>query len=159
MKQFSGKQFSGLNIRMSWVAVVCWVGLAFSACAADDPATPEVGATRQQLLSAPPYDTLCGDGVCSGSETLANCPDDCTNPPVCGDGLCNGSETPASCPADCSGSSVCGDGTCDPGETAANCAVDCVPAACGDCVCSYGETAACPWDCDVPGYPSWCIQQ
>jgi hypothetical protein len=152
--------FPGLKVRGTWVAAACWLGLAFGGCATElDSARPEESAAGQQVLSAPPNDTLCGDHVCSGSETLANCPEDCTAAPVCGDGVCNGGETPASCPADCHASPVCGDGVCNLGETAASCPVDCVPAACGDCVCSYGEAATCPWECNVPGYPTWCIEQ
>jgi hypothetical protein len=152
---------SGLKLRGTWVAAACWLALAMGGCATEEleAAQPGDGTVRQEVLAAPPFDTLCGDGVCSGAETQANCPEDCTAAAVCGDGVCNGGETPASCPTDCPVSPVCGDGVCNPGETAASCPVDCVPAVCGDCVCSYGEAAICPWDCNVPGYPTWCIEQ
>ncbi|KUK76853.1 MAG: Uncharacterized protein XD93_0689 [candidate division WS6 bacterium 34_10] len=41
---------------------------------------------------------VCGDTICEGNETKANCPTDCI---VCGDGICEGDETTASCPSDC----------------------------------------------------------
>lgn len=40
----------------------------------------------------------CGDGQCTGSETLSTCPEDCS---VCGDLQCTGSETNITCPKDC----------------------------------------------------------
>ncbi len=41
----------------------------------------------------------CGDASCNGSETTANCYEDCGI--SCGDASCNGSETCSSCSADC----------------------------------------------------------
>lgn len=33
-----------------------------------------------------PCQQVCGDGICSGTETCAGCPDDCSN------GICDGAE-------------------------------------------------------------------
>lgn len=48
-----------------------------------------------------PPNTCCGDSVCNGTETSANCAVDCGGAPVCGDTQCNGGETSCTCPADC----------------------------------------------------------
>lgn len=156
------KGIEHFSFRKGWWLAVAWCFALGVASCATEPVGPEGGdgvdGVQQHNRFEPPYDTICGDGVCSGSETLANCPEDCTPTPFCGDGACNGGETPATCPADCSSSPVCGDGVCSgPSETAATCPVDCVPATCGDCICSFGEAQSCPWDCNVPGYPSWCL--
>jgi hypothetical protein len=72
--------------------------------------------------------TVCGDGICAGSESSMTCPEDCGPvPEFCGDSACSASENCATCPADC-GACVCGDGTCSPGECA-TCTADC-PAGC-----------------------------
>jgi hypothetical protein len=138
-------------VALGWCAAI-----VLAACAVDEPG---LGETQQLERNSPepPFDTLCGDGLCSGQETQANCPEDCpaTPPPFCGDGLCNGNETQASCPADCTPPPVCGDGVCSAGE---NCPVDCAPVVCGDCICSAGETTSCPWDCNLPNYPTWCLE-
>jgi hypothetical protein len=114
-----------------------------------------LGEAQPRSRWEPPVDTLCGDGLCSGQETVFNCPEDCTPSGFCGDGVCSGGETPASCPADCIATPVCGDGVCSPGE---NCPVDCAPVVCGDCICSAGEVTSCPSDCGVPGYPTGCLE-
>jgi len=71
----------------------------------------------------------CGDGKCSGGETPASCPADCSAEPppsdVCGDGLCGSTESYDSCPVDCPPPGGCNDdGVCNAGE-------DCL--SCGDC--------------------------
>jgi len=70
---------------------------------------------------------VCGDGLCDGYETTANCPADCAAgaAAACGNGTCEVSETNTSCPADCT-ITTCGNGTCDAAtETTANCPADC----------------------------------
>jgi hypothetical protein len=70
---------------------------------------------------------------------------------LCGDGLCSGSETQFSCPFDCG--SFCGDGFCGDGETSANCSFDC-GSFCGDGVCNGSESSStCPGDCGLPPPP------
>jgi hypothetical protein len=83
--------------------------------------------------------------VCTANE-LGVCPDDC---PACGDGLCTGSETVQGCPFDCL---VCGDGTCVPTyETSFSCPIDCGRVGdCGDGVCVASELVWCPADCGAP---------
>ena len=71
--------------------------------------------------------------------------------PFCGDSKCSGGETAASCPADCS-ASVCGNGTCEADETNASCPADCDPPPPSVCVingiCNAGEDClSCPSDC------------
>ena len=71
---------------------------------------------------------FCGNGYCElGSESLANCPQDCGE---CGDGTCSAviGETLGSCLVDCR---ECGDSICSPGE---NCdeTFEC-QADCGSC--------------------------
>jgi hypothetical protein len=44
--------------------------------------------------------------------------------PACGDGKCTGGETAASCPGDCSSASFCGDRVCDEDQTE-SCPQDC----------------------------------
>jgi uncharacterized protein YkwD len=71
----------------------------------------------------------CGDGVCGGDETCADCPADC-GPCACGDGTCdgNGGETCTGCPVDCETSEVvCGNGACQEGESSVSCRPDCGP--------------------------------
>jgi hypothetical protein len=52
---------------------------------------------------------------------------DCTQVQVCGDKVCTGSETCATCLKDCGACGNCGDGKCTPesGENCNDCAVDC----------------------------------
>ena len=116
---------------------------------------------------------LCGDAVCSGTETCATCPVDCGGcdhlPPQCGDGVCDPlTEHCASCPADCK---ACGNFACvcqtdtyccnnkfDAGCQAActSCANGpCPQAACGDGLCWGAETcASCAKDCGACPAPS-----
>lgn len=95
-----------------------------------------------------PYDCggggggVCGDGICNGSDTTANCPQDCGS--FCGDGACNGNEGSYNCANDCG--SVCGDGVCNGSENGSNCSYDC--GYCGDNICNGSEgTTTCPNDC------------
>ncbi|MEC8735115.1 MAG: hypothetical protein VXX86_09080 [Planctomycetota bacterium] len=66
-----------------------------------------------------PGTALCGDGLCTGGESVDTCSEDCAS---CGDGLCSVGEDAGNCPADCAS---CGDGLCSIGEDAGNCPVDC----------------------------------
>ena len=105
-----------------------------------------------------PNTAECGDDICSGTETLATCPEDCTPVEECGNGTCAGTETEANCPGDCGVPSRCGDRTCDAGETPNNCAVDCGdPEPQGDCgngICGTNESfVSCPADCSEPVEP------
>jgi cysteine-rich repeat protein len=71
---------------------------------------------------------LCGDNKCSGKETAASCPQDCTAGDICGDGSCTGPESCESCSQDC--------GTCVP-QTCNN-----------DGICNLEEDCfGCPGDC------------
>jgi hypothetical protein len=54
---------------------------------------------------------VCGDTLCTGSETPASCLGDCG---FCGDDICELTESVASCPADCA--LVCGNGVVEPPE-------------------------------------------
>jgi len=56
---------------------------------------------------------ICGDNSCNGSETVNNCPQDCS---VCGDGQCTGNENNSNCCTDCGTCADCGDGNIDSGE-------------------------------------------
>ncbi len=118
-------------------------------------ATAEVDVTRasdvdigaivdedtQDLVDLPV--SKCGDSVCSGQETCANCPDDCGD--CCGNSACDNGETCDLCPADC---------VCPPG-------LECVDGACQACipeeldVCStlQGECEIGTWECQADG--SW----
>lgn len=165
---------SGKNskLRGTWMMVVAlgWsAAIALAACAVDpapdpapdsamDPALDNTSETRQEgrFDPEPPWDTICGDGLCSGREDLFNCPEDCSPPPdICGNGICGFNETYFNCPADCPYPVTCGDNLCSPGES---CPIDCAPVTCGDCICHPGETTSCPWDCNLPNYPTWCIE-
>jgi hypothetical protein len=64
----------------------CW-----SVC---DPLHPP-GTTRP--AGAP----FCGDGVCNGGETCANCADCAACTGTCGDFNCDSGETSTNCPNDC----------------------------------------------------------
>jgi hypothetical protein len=88
--------------------------------------------------------TVCGNGVCAGAETCANCEIDC-GPCFCGDNICNNSETDCTCDGDCTQS--CGDGCCTGTETSCTCVADC-GVTCGDHCCNGGETcSSCSHDC------------
>ncbi len=119
---------------------------------------------------------VCGDGVCSGGETEATCPQDCTGGAACGDvtyqGCCDGEslnwcEDEQLQTQDCSGSPSCGwqaadsfyncgtAGAADPsGSFPKDCGGSTGPV-CGDGTCDAGETAmTCPADCG--SIPSIC---
>ena len=83
-------------------------------------------------------ESLCGDRICTSSETCATCRTDCgvcSAEQKCGDGRCylRGSENALTCPEDCphqgGGLSVvektCGDGVCSLEEDCSVCAADC----------------------------------
>jgi hypothetical protein len=53
---------------------------------------------KQGALSFYPFNQVCGDAVCNGTENKFNCVTDCHG---CGDNRCDGMENGASCPADC----------------------------------------------------------
>ncbi len=99
-------------------------------------------------------DPFCGDGACNGSETEADCPEDCTPSEGCAD--CEFDWTPY-------GSECCDtawdefgidcatlEGTYSWDCAGCNCPGD-IPAVCGDGACTGGETyETCPEDCDQP---------
>lgn len=87
----------------------------------------------------------CGDGVCNGEETSADCDDDCGT--QCGDGVCNGDETRADCEDDCG--AECSDGIVDEAE-----ACDDGNAQDAD-GCSAGCEVETGWRCDAAA-PSVC---
>ena len=98
-----------------------------------------------------PVTATCGDDICSGDETLASCPEDCTPTETCGNSFCGVGENTANCPVDCPAANSCGNGVCDAGETTNSCPADC-PAptgdVCGDGTCTGNEsTVSCPVDC------------
>jgi len=116
---------------------------------------------------------VCGDGICSGGETEATCPQDCTGGGACGDvtfqGCCDGEvlnwcENDQLMTLDCLGSPSCGwqaadsyyncgsAGAADPsGSFPKDCGGSTGPV-CGDGSCDGGETAAtCPADCGTTG--------
>ncbi|MBR57033.1 MAG: hypothetical protein CMH54_03135 [Myxococcales bacterium] len=106
--------------------------------------------STEGLCSPIHSDPLCGDGICSGDESSANCIEDCGT--VCGDGVCNGNESSQSCANDCG--SVCGDGVCNGTESSTNCVGDC-GALCGDGVCNGNESSnSCGSDCGSVGTPN-----
>ena len=101
---------------------------------------------------------VCGDGVCSVSESYGNCKMDCPDT-VDGDGYCNLYEGEnAGTSSDCNGSPFCGDYYCDQATegldltvntTGSICNVDCL-SVCGDGYCDEtgGENFAnCGQDC------------
>ncbi len=100
------------------------------------------GALVSGKPSAPELEVpigVCGDNVCSATESISSCSLDCSPPeppdpqgPVCGDNLCVSPETRSSCPADCAvqtpnpgEADACGNGICGNGESAFTCASDC----------------------------------
>jgi sulfatase modifying factor 1 len=116
---------------------------------ADDPAGENCGngtcdEPQENALTCPAdCNTVCGDGLCTGSEDVQTCPADC--PAVCGDGLCTGDENSSNCASDCG--SECGDGVCNGDEDTTNCVADCGQD-CGDGVCNGSESSAtCFPDC------------
>ncbi|GFR45442.1 hypothetical protein Agub_g6838 [Astrephomene gubernaculifera] len=99
----------------------------------------------------PPPARICGDGICSGSETCSTCPGDCGACTVCGDGVCAGGETCVTCPRDCGtrqrdGSrTCCGDGKCaSKYENSTSCPADCPANTCKrNGVCDYAGGERC----------------
>lgn len=89
---------------------------------------------------------VCGDGLCTGDETVFTCSVDCDGVPFCGDLLCTNGETPDTCPLDCFSMNYCGDRFCDGEETLDSCAADC--SVCGDGYCTGPEdNFSCNMDC------------
>lgn len=76
----------------------------------------------------------CGNGTCSGTETVALCPNDCSTVSLtnCGNGSCEAGigETSTTCPGDCQ-ATTCGNGTCGAGESNLTCPADCTGIATG----------------------------
>lgn len=103
------------------------------------------GALASGKPSAPEIEvpSVCGDLICSATESISSCPADCSVPPpgpVCGDNVCTAPETSTSCSADCAvqtpqpdpetpvitgTGSMCGNGICDNAESAFTCSADC----------------------------------
>ena len=109
------------------------------------------GALASGKPSAPEKEVLsvCGDLICSATESISSCSADCSVPPlgpVCGDNVCTAPETATSCAADCAvqtppsvvtetpvvatpvttgTGSTCGNQVCDNAETAFTCSSDC----------------------------------
>jgi len=102
----------------------------------------------------------CGDGFCTGDESVTTCKTDC----FCGNSTCDSGEDCSSCEKDCGCCNCCGDGICEGhefghclpdchcgnficelywGENYSNCPNDC---RCGNGVCNAGETTTCPQD-------------
>ncbi len=131
-------------------ASTCTTGECIQNCAQSADAVPEppiappggadqVIACGMQQACLQPNGGVCGDGSCTGTETLFNCPSDCvdTPKPVCGNGKCEDGEQ-TSCPKDCFGPQpVCGDGSCSNDETAQSCPKDCAtdPISCAEQKC------------------------
>lgn len=115
------------------------------------------------------FSTDCGDGVCDGAETCANCADDCTGSvggASCGNGVCEAGdgEDCVTCAADCAGKQngkpsrrwCCGNGGQGPVDCGDNRCGDCtdLPAGpggatcCGDLTCEGDESSfVCERDC------------
>jgi hypothetical protein len=106
---------------------------------------------------------VCDDGVCEGTESGCNCPEDCGPPPtmetVCDDGIDEDCDSFTDCAdQDCAGQifclSVCGDGSCQPGEDCLDCPGDCISgsgASCGNGICETADgedCIGCPEDCN-----------
>ena len=116
--------------------------------------------------SSPCFTTpgVCGDRICSGTETTSNCPADCgsASTETCGNGFCGSSETAVSCPADCGVATGCGSrvtqATC---TTAPGCTWYVPPAAgtaagAGSCVIA-GSTGSTTGTCSTQA--STCLTQ
>lgn len=113
-------------------------------------------AACQELSGGKCPKQLCGDTVCSGTETCESCLKDC-GACACGDGKCQSSESDVSCPADCL---KCGDGKCSAGESAATCAQDCDYGSCKDSDCKGKSTTpnkkGCYCDDQCEGFGDCC---
>ncbi|MFH1089757.1 MAG: carboxypeptidase regulatory-like domain-containing protein [Candidatus Uhrbacteria bacterium] len=107
-----------------------------------------------------PTNDVCGDSVCSQTESTLVCPIDCPEIPtdICGDGICGSSESSDSCLADCPTtpiptSDTCGDEICGESESPFTCFIDCGTSeptddVCGDGVCGLSESSlTCFVDC------------
>ena len=167
----------------------CDSGETFSNCCNDCPKPPATNTCP---------DTFCCDVAHGGTETLTSCPQDCA---VCGDNICSPTETPDTCCFDCPETGFCPDGwccvldntvspaithrvhindpsdprqavgrdaacwqdcpqipfcpntRCDPGESTVNCCADCYDhTRCGNHVCDPCEeaTSGCA-SCQCPG--------
>jgi len=115
-----------------------------------------------QCIDVPGTASCCGDGICEGSETNANCAADCGPPAFCGDGFCDPGEDQCNCAADCGAAPAletsCTDGVdndCDGLADCndADCASDptCVVPFCGDAFCDPNEDQCnCAADCGTP---------
>jgi lysophospholipase L1-like esterase len=128
-----------MNSRLGLIAILL---LAFGLAAGD-------------AFSAKPR---CGDGKCSGGETVESCPADCSDEDVCGDGTCGPTETVESCPADCDippPGDCNNDGVCNAGEDCLSCG-DCPGRTNGKpsnrycCGADTCETSQCGADCGAP---------
>ena len=111
--------------------------------------------------------TCNANGICELGETSVSCWDDCKSGEVCGDHICSGSETTDNCSIDCgerTEAGFCGDAICQASEKEdGNCPRDCDRKVCPateangntdkaycDSNCAYG----CEWDKE--GCPSAC---
>jgi hypothetical protein len=121
---------------------------------------PETGSPTSDAGCGPPR-AVCGDGICcaSSGENAGSCSDDCA--PVCGDAICSPSETPCVCAGDCgmpmkceltcaagtscdwscAGADECR-GKCSSGST---CSLDCTDA--NNCNAECAADAVCKLDC------------
>ncbi|TDI33538.1 MAG: hypothetical protein E2P03_04850 [Acidobacteria bacterium] len=92
----------------------------------------------------------CGTGECdTGGNTCTTSPTTAVSY-CCGDTVCEGEESSANCAVDCGALPFCGDGTCNGGETVCDCAVDCGPPAgseLGLCTDSLDNDCDGPVDC------------
>ncbi len=113
----------------------------------DDICVGECGSCG---ATCPPFNDVCGDGVCGASEYSSSCPNDCGGYLYCGDGVCSASEKEdcKGCAQDCGfclttglASSGCGDGTCTGDENCTTCTADC--GVCGDYSCACLTDASC----------------
>ncbi len=160
-------------------------GACVPACEADEDCPEIPGVEKiclpQGFCSVSETDPVCGDGICTGSETKETCPKDCGDaespipcseaPPgkdCCGDDVCNGPETDENCPEDCEDAEpICGDDLCTLPETKETCPEDCQetfpePTLCAtdtDCeaegACPAGASMGCLC-APVPGGDAFC---